>query len=115
MGAHLAQQSVLDDGDAVGVVRRVEPVCNRDHRAPVEHRGERPLQVPRRAGVEQRGRLVEDERVRVGEYEASKSKLLGLRRRQRHAAGTNRRLEPAGEGMRRDWPATMRRAPTSTG
>ena len=79
MGPELADDAVLDDRDPVGVVRRVQPVRDRDHRAPVEHRRERALEVAGGARVEQRGRLVEHERVRVGQDEPGERELLGLR------------------------------------
>ena len=78
--AELLEQPVLDDRDAVGVVRGVEPVGDRDHGPPLEHRRERALEVARGARVEERGGLVEDERVRVGEHEPRKRELLRLRR-----------------------------------
>ena len=94
VGSQLGQPAVLDDGDAVGVVRGLEPVCDRDDGPPLEHGRERLLEVARRARVEQRGRLVEDERVRVGEHEPRERDLLLLRRRQRVAAGADDGLEP---------------------
>ena len=78
--AELVQQAVLDDGDPVGVVGGVQAVRDRDDRPAVEHRGERALEVARRARVEERGRLVEHERVRVGEHEPRERELLRLRR-----------------------------------
>ena len=73
--------AVLDDRDAVGVVRGLEPVGDRDDGAPVEHGGERALEMARGARIEQRGRLVEHERVWVGEHEPGERDLLLLRRR----------------------------------
>jgi hypothetical protein len=97
--AELPEQAVFDDGDAVGV-RRVEPVRDRDHRAPVEHRPEPALEMARRPRVEQRGCLVEDERVGIGEDEPGERELLGLWRRERLAAGPDRCLEPVRERAR---------------
>ena len=73
-------QPVLDDGDPVGVVRGVQPVRDGDHGAAVEHRGERALEVAGGARVDQRGRLVEHQRVRVGEHQPGQRELLRLRR-----------------------------------
>src|SRR4029453_15676126 len=80
--ADLVQQPFLDDGDPVRIVRGVQPMGDRDHGAPFEHGRERTLEKPRRAGGEQRRGLVEDERVRVGEDEASQRDLLRRRGRQ---------------------------------
>ena len=109
------QQAVLDHGDAVGVVRGVEAVRDRDDRSPLEHEAERALEVPGRARVEERRRLVEDERVRVGEHEPGQRELLRLRGRERVAAGADRRLEPVrkrlGPVERVDGGERRRRAP----
>ena len=53
-----------------------------------------------RARVEQRGRLVEDERVRVREDEPGERELLRLRRRERPSAGSDHRLEPVRQRLR---------------
>ena len=97
--ADLAEEAVLDDRDAVGVVRGVQAMGDRDDRPAVEHRAERALEVAGGARVEERGRLVEHERVRVGEDEPRERELLGLRRRQRLAAGADRRLETVGQRL----------------
>ena len=55
--------------------------------------------MPRRAGVEERGRLVQNERVRVGEHEPGKGDLLRLRRGERVAAGADHGLHSLGERL----------------
>ena len=94
MCPQLGQPAVLDHGDAVGVVRRLEPVRDRDDGAALEDGGQRLLQVTGRARIEQRGRLVEHERVRVGEHEPCERDLLLLRRRQWVTARADDGLEP---------------------
>lgn len=51
--AELADPAVLHHRDTVGVVCGVEPVCDRDNRAPFDHCRERPLEMTRAARVEQ--------------------------------------------------------------
>ena len=51
VGAELVQEPVLDDRDAVGVVRSVEPVGDRHHGTARQHRGERALEMTGRARV----------------------------------------------------------------
>ena len=94
MGADLADPAVFDDGDPVGVVRGVQAVRDRHDRAPGENRGERPLEVPRRARVEQARRLVQHERVRVEQHEPRERDLLRLRRGEDRPARADGRLEP---------------------
>ena len=95
--AELLEQPVLDDRDAVGVVRGVEAVRDRHDRPPLEHGRERALEVSRGARVEQRRGLVEDEGVRVGEHEPGQRELLRLRRGQRMTARADGRLQALGE------------------
>ena len=52
------------------------------------------LEVARSAWVEQRGGLVEDERVGIGEHQPRERELLGLARGERLASGADHRLEP---------------------
>ena len=94
MGPNLGEQSLLDHGNSVGVVRRVEPVRNRHDCPALEHRPERAFEVAGRARVEERGRLVEDKRVRVREHEPGERDLLRLCRRERPSAGSDHGLEP---------------------
>ena len=89
--------AVLDDRDPVGVVRREQPVRDRDHGAPVQHRRQRALEVPGGARVDQRGRLVEHQRVRVGQHQPGQRDLLGLGVGERAAAGPDDRVEPVGQ------------------
>ncbi len=77
--AKFADPPLLDDRHPVGVPARVQPVRDRHHRAPVEHRGERALEVACRTRVEQRCRLIEHQRVRVGEHQPRQRHLLRLR------------------------------------
>ena len=55
-------------GDAVGVVGGVQAVRDGDDRPPVEDGGERAFEPARGARVEERGRLVQDQGVRVGPW-----------------------------------------------
>ena len=55
--------------------------------------------MPGGARIEQRRRLVEHERVRIGEHEPREGELLGLRRRERGAAGADDRLQPIGQRL----------------
>ena len=64
VAAGLGDLAVLDDDHALGVVRGHQPVGDRDHRAALEHRCQRLLEVTCGAGVEQGRGLVEHERVR---------------------------------------------------
>ena len=61
---------------------------------------ERPLEVSGSARVEQRGRLVEDQRVRVGEDEPRQGELLRLRLGEPVAAGPDEGVEPLGQLQR---------------
>ena len=97
--AELGELAVLDDGDAVGVVRGLQPVRDRDDRPSFEHGGQRTLQMACGARVEEGRRLVEDERVRVGEHEPGERDLLLLGRRQREATGADHRLQPVRERL----------------
>ena len=56
--------------------------------------------MPRRARVEERGRLVQHERVRVGEHKPRQRDLLRLRRSERVAARADYGLHPCGERLR---------------
>ena len=96
MRAELVQETVLDDGDAVGVVGCVQSMGDRDNGASREHRRERALEVASRTRIEQRGGLVQYEGVRIGEHEPREGKLLGLSRSERRTAGADGRLEPLG-------------------
>ena len=62
---------------------------DRHHGAAAQHGRQGPLQVPGGARVEERGRLVEYQRVRVGEDEPGEGHLLDLRGRQAVAAGAD--------------------------
>ena len=81
----LGDPAVLDDRDPVGVVGGVQPVRDRDDRPALQHGGQRALEVPGRPRVDQRGRLVEHQRVRVGDDQPGQRELLGLGRGQRRA------------------------------
>ena len=76
--ADLGDDAVDDDAHAVGVVGGVEAVGDGDHGATREDGAKGALEVARRARIEQRGRLVEHERVRVAQDQASEGQLLGL-------------------------------------
>ena len=77
----LRDDAVLDHRHPVGVVGGEEPVRDRDHGATLEDHGQRPLEVPGRARVDEGGRLVEHQGVRVGEHQPGQRHLLGLGRR----------------------------------
>ena len=87
VGAELGDPAVLDHRDPVGVMRGVEAVGDGDHGAAVQDRRQRALQVAGGARVEQRGRLVQDQGVGVGQDQAGQGDLLGLGR----ATGCGRR------------------------
>ena len=74
---------------------------------PVQHRGQRALQMPGGPRVDQRGRLVEHQRVRVGEHQPGQRQLLRLRRRERWLARAELGLEPG----RQSAPRPARRPP----
>ena len=98
MRAELADDAVLDDRDPVGVVGGVQPVGDGDHRATVDDRRERPLEVAGRARVEQRRRLVEHEGVRVGQHEPRQRELLPLGLGERVPTGADDGVQTVGEG-----------------
>ena len=100
MGPDLADDAVLDDGDPVGVVGGVQPVGDRDDRAALDDGGERPLEVTRGPRVEQRGRLVEHEGVRVGQHEPGEGQLLGLGLGEPVTAGADGRVEAVRQRQR---------------
>ena len=66
--------------------------------------------MPGRARVEQRGRLVEHERVRVEQHQPGQRDLLGLRRGERRTAGADLGVEPVGQRLH---PAPRRRPPAA--
>ena len=78
VAAELGDPAVLHHRDPVGVVRGVEPVRDRDDGPAGQHRGERPFGAPGGGRVERGGRLVEDQRVRVGEDQPGQRQLLGV-------------------------------------
>jgi hypothetical protein len=89
VGAELGDPAVLDHGDTIGVMGGEEPVGDRDDRTPLQHRCQRALQMPGSAGVDQRGRLVQHQGVRVSEDEPGQGDLLGLRCGQGAAPGAD--------------------------
>ena len=72
----LGDPTGLDDGDAVGIVSRVQSVRDGDDGAPRQNRGQMPLQVAGGTRIKQGCRLVENENVRVCQYQASQRDLL---------------------------------------
>ncbi len=78
MAAELGDPAVLEHRHPVGVVCGVESVRDGDDGTPGENRGECPFGAPGGRRVERGGGLVEDQRVRVGEYEPGQRELLGV-------------------------------------
>ncbi len=109
--AELGDHPVLHHGHPVGVVRGEEPVRDRDHGATVEDGGQRALEVPGGARVDQRGRLVEDQRVRVGEHEAGERDLLGLGGGQARPPEPTTVSSPAGSASTHSSASTASSAP----
>ncbi|MDT7572160.1 MAG: hypothetical protein QOE05_2334 [Actinomycetota bacterium] len=100
MAAELAHPAILDDRHAVGVVRRVQAVRDSDDRAVLEDGGERPLEVSGRPRVEQRGRLVQHQRVRVGEDQPGQRHLLRLGGVQRDTTVAHHGVQPGRQPVR---------------
>jgi hypothetical protein len=75
----------------------VQAVGDRDDRAAVEDGGQRAFEATGGPRVQERGRLVQHQRVRVGQDEPGQRELLRLRGRERVAAGPDHRVEALGE------------------
>ena len=78
--------AAVDDQDAVGADDGGEPMRDHQRRAALHQFGERRLHQRLVAGVERRGRLVEQQHRRVLEDRAGDGEALALAARQRHAA-----------------------------
>ena len=76
--AEFGDHAVDDHAYAVGVVGGVETVRDGDHGATREDGAQGALEVARGARIEQRGRLVKHEGVRVAQDQAGEGQLLGL-------------------------------------
>ena len=109
VGAQLGDLAVDDHAHAVGVVRGVQAMRDGDDGTTPQDRTQRALEVTRRARVEQRGRLVEHERVGVAQDEPRERQLLGLGGRD----GIARRAEFGVESARAGAPPTRGRRPAS--
>src|SRR5215217_5663560 len=99
VGAELGDAAVLDHRHPVGVGGGLEAVGDGDHGPAGQDRRQGPLQVAGRPGVEQRGRLVQDQGVGVGQDETGQGDLLGLGGRQGVPAGPDDRVQPPGQGL----------------
>ena len=108
VAAELDDPAVDDHRDPVGVVGGVEAVGDRDDGAALEQGVHRALERARGARVDQRGRLVEHQRVGVGDDQAGQRDLLRLGGRQRLVAGADLGVE-----TRRAAARPSRRAPTA--
>jgi hypothetical protein len=80
VAAELGDLAVLHHRYPVGVVGREQPVRDRDHGTVLQHRGQRPLQMAGRARIDQRGRLVQHQRVGICQHQPGQGQLLGLGR-----------------------------------
>ena len=78
VGAEFGDPAVLHHRHPVGVVGRLQAVRDGDDRPALQHGGQRPFRVPGGRRVQQRGRLVQDHRVRVGQHHPGQGELLGL-------------------------------------
>jgi len=67
VGAEFADTAVLNHHHQFRIVCRVQAMRDGDHRAPLEEHCDRALEMARRTRVEQGSRLVENERMRIGE------------------------------------------------
>ena len=99
MGAQLHDPPVHDDGDPVGVGGRVETVGHLDDGAPGQRRGQGPLQGAGGARVQQRGGLVQDERVRVQQHQPGQRHLLGLSGAELEVPRADHRVHPLGQSV----------------
>ena len=100
MRAELGDPAALDDGHPVGVLGGVQPVRHGHDGPAVEHRGQGAFQAPGRPRIEQRGGLIEYERVRVGQDDPGQGQLLGLCRGERRPAGPHLGVQPPGQRPR---------------
>ena len=98
-GCRLDDAPVDHHRDAVGVVGGVQPVGDRHDGAALEQVVHRALERARGARVDERGRLVEHQRVRVGDDQPRQRDLLGLRRGERVAAGADHGVEALGQPL----------------
>ena len=96
--------SVFEHDDQVGVPNRGETVRDDERRPPGEEEAQRLLDLPLRADVHRRGRLVEDQDARVGEQRPRERDELALAQRETGAALLELRLvavlEPEDELVR---------------
>ena len=85
VGAGLHDPAVVEHDDRVGAADRREPVGDDERRSTGEEPAKAALDLPLRADVDRRGRLVEDEDARVGEERARERDELSLAERELEA------------------------------
>ncbi len=99
MAAELLELAVVYDADSVGPGRGGEPVGDDDDAAFVGEGLEGSLHLPFGAGVEVRGRLVEDQEGRVGERSPGEGDQLAFPGGESRAPLADFGVETFGEGF----------------
>ena len=83
---------LLDDQNLIGALDRGQPVRNDEGRATMPQGAQPILNEPLALAVETRGRLVQNENARIGEYRPCDRDSLPLSTRQLHPAFTHNRV-----------------------